>query len=252
MTIRRLVVVALGGSALLHAAGSETRQKVQVTNTQRMDFPAGGTLRLKNSVGVLTVDAWDRPDVEITTIKSTKAEYDARDREKVAHELESVRVAAERRGDELVITTDCPRHWPFPPPNLLDPLAEETNFDLEYRIKAPGAARLIAEHGIGEVNIDGLTGDIQVTLRQGEILLHLPEDGRYDIHAKSGSGAVNSDFPGEEKRSWWLVGHRAMNQDSQAPHKLDLRVKFGDIVILKTRVPKTPEPMILVPKADGL
>src|SRR5580658_10339225 len=187
MTIRRLVVVALVGSALLHAAGSETRQKVQVTNTQRMDFPAGGTLRLKSSAGVLPVEAWDRPDVEITTIKSTKVEYDVRDREKATHDLESVRVSADRRGDELVITTDCPRHWPFPPPNLLDPLAEETNFDLEYRIKAPSAARLIAEHGIGEVNIDGLTGDIQVTLRQGEILLHLPEQGRYDIHAKSGS-----------------------------------------------------------------
>jgi hypothetical protein len=252
MTIRRLTVVGFGAACLLLAGGSETRQKVQVTSTQRMDFPAGGTLRLKNSVGVLTVEAWDRPDVEITTIKSTKIGHDALGREKATHDLESVRVSAERRGDELVITTDSPRHWPFPPPNLLDPLAEETNFDLEYRIKAPSAARLIAEHGIGEVNIDGLTGDIQVTLRQGEILLHLPEQGRYDIHAKSGSGAVNSDFPGEEKRSWWLVGHRAMNQDSQAPHRLDLRVKFGDIVILKTRVPKTPEPMILVPKANGL
>ena len=122
-----------------------------MSKTERMDFPSGGTLRLTNSIGVLTVEAWDRPDVEITTIKSTKVAYDAREREKATHELDRVRVTAERRGDELVITTDFPRYRAFPP----YPLAGETNFDLEYRIKAPSTARLIADHDVGEVNIDG-------------------------------------------------------------------------------------------------
>ncbi len=53
-----------------------------MSKTERMDFPAGGTLRFTNSVGVLTVEAWDRPVVEITTIKSTRGEYDASEREK--------------------------------------------------------------------------------------------------------------------------------------------------------------------------
>jgi hypothetical protein len=203
-------------------------------------------------MGVLTVEAWDRPDVEITTIKSSRFAYDVPERPKIAHELESVHVAAERRGNEVVVTTVCPEHWPFPPPNILDPLAKEAGFDLEYRIKAPGTARVIADHHTGEVNIDGLTGDIQVNLRRGEILLHLPEDGRYDIHAKSKFGDVNNDFPGEEKRRWRVVGHRTVNADSTAPHKLDLRVKFGDIVILKTRVPKTPGSQIPASKPEGL
>lgn len=127
-----------------------------------------------------------------------------------------------------------------------------STFDLECRIKAPAIAKIIAAHRIGNVNIDGFTGDIQVTLVQGEILLHLPQDGKYEIHAQSRMGNVNSDFPGPERRRWWLLGHRALNEDSRAAHKLNLRVDSGDIVILKTRVPVSPGPVTPAPKAGGL
>jgi hypothetical protein len=192
--------------------------------TQRVDFPAGGTLRVTKSTGVLTVEAWDRPDVEIATTKSANG----------------ARVAAERRGDELVVTTDSPRQRVF------------SGSDLEYRIKAPSSARIVVAHDVGEVNIDGLAGDIQVTLHQGEIMLHLPEEGRYNINAKSEFGNVNCDFPGEEKRRWWLLGHRIETENPQSAHKLNLRVVFGDIVILKTRVPKPPGPLTSAPKAGGV
>jgi hypothetical protein len=250
MTMRIVALIVFGAGCLLAAAG-EPGQKAQVTQTERIDFSDGGPLRLASSIGVLTVEAWDRPDLDITTDKSTKVEHDAHQREKAAQQLESVRVVAERRGNELVVTTNCARHRPFPPTNILDPLAKEASLDLEYHIKAPGTARVIAHRHIAEVNTDSFTGDIQVTLHKGEIMLHLPEDGRYDIHAKSKFGDVNNDFP-EEERRWWLIGHRIVNQDLRAPHKLNLRVKFGDIVILKTRVPKPPTPLIPASKLEGL
>jgi len=220
-----------------------------VSKTERIDFPSGGTLRFKNSVGVLTVEAWDRPDVEMTTVKSTKAELDSRDREKGMHELERVKVAAERHGDELVITTTFPWHRPF---GFIYPLSGRTSFDLEYYVKAPANARIIADHTLGDVNVDSLVGDIQVKLAQGEILLHLPEEEKYAIHAKSSMGTVTSDFPGEVRHRDWLTGHRVEQQNSASPHKLDLKVGNGDIVILKTRVPKAPEPLTQTAKASGL
>ncbi len=223
MTIRILTAIGFGAGCLLLAA-DEPKQKTPVSKTQRMGFPAGGTLRLKKSTGLLTVEAWDRSDVEITTIRYS----------------DKARVAAERHGDELVVTTDAPRH------------RAHSEFDLEYRIKAPASAKLIAEHDLGDVNIDGLAGDIQVTLCQGEILLHLPQDRQYNIHARSQFGNVNSDFPGPEKRRWWLLGHRSVNESPQAAHKLNLRVTSGDIVILKTRVPISPGPLTPAPKASGL
>ncbi len=246
MMIKILAVIGFGTTCLLLGA-DQPREKVQVSKTERMDFPPGGAIRLTNSIGVLTVEAWGRPDVEITTIKSTKGEYDANEREKATHQVDKVLIATERRGDELVITTTFPRYRTFPETY---PLIGETNLDVEYHIKAPSTARLIARHDVGDVNVDGMVGDIQVTLLQGQILLHLPEEGRYDIHAKSDFGNVNSDFPGQKKRTWF--SQRAADEESSGAHKLNLKVAFGDIVILKTRVPKPPGSLLPAPKADGL
>lgn len=252
MGIKCLVIaVVLGAGCLLSAADApkqaEPRQKIEVSKTERIDFPSGGTLRFRNSVGVLTVEAWDRPDVEITTIKSTNVAVEPGERDKAARDLDRVKVMTERHGDELVVSTSFPPHRPF---GIFYPLSGRTSFDLEYRIKAPANARIIADHTLGQVNIDGLTGDIQVNLAQGEILLHLPEDQKYSIHAKSDFGNVNSDFS-DEKRTGWLLGHRSVGESTGA-HKLDLKVGFGDIVILKINVPKSSEPAASTPKTDGL
>ncbi len=127
MTIRILAAIGLATGCLLFAADQPKpdgpKQKVEVSKTERIDFPSGGTLRLRNSVGVLNVTAWDRADVEVTTIKSTQAEFDARDREKGVHQLDKVKVATERHGDELVIATTFPGHRPF---GLLYPLSGKT------------------------------------------------------------------------------------------------------------------------------
>ena len=252
MKIRILVAIGLGAGSLLAAdvqKQGEEKQMVQVSKTQRLDFPSGGTLRFRNSVGVLTVEAWDQPGVEITTIKSTKSDIDASGRDKATRKLDKVTVATERHGDELIVTTNFPGHRPF---GLPYPLSGNTSFNLEYRVKAPANARIVANHTLGEVNIDGLAGDVQVNLAKGEILLHLPEEQKYSIDAKSDFGGVSSDFPVPEKRTGWLLGERGVDDNPAAPHNLKLRVGFGDIVILKIRVSKSSEPALPAPKADGL
>ncbi len=247
LAVRRLAVIGFGATCLLLAA-DEPKQYAQVSKTERVDLPAGGTIRLTHAVGILNVEAWDRPDVVITTIKSSKVDYNSREREKAMHRLDQVHVTTERRGNELVITTEFPREFSIPRPY---PMGGGTDFNLEYRIKAPGAAGLIADLKVGEVNVDNLAGGIHVTLRQGEIMLHLPEAASYDMHTRSDVGAVNSDFPVHQKRRLWLVGVRTAHDDAKA-RKLHLRVGYGDIVILKTRIPKPPEPLTAAAKAAGL
>jgi hypothetical protein len=259
MKIRILAAMGLATGCLLLAADApkqrmpnlgEPKPAVEVSKTDRFDFPANGTLRFIDSVGVLTVEAWDRPDVEITTVKSTRADVDAGGLEKARRGLDKVNVATERHGDELVVTTKFPGHRPF---RTFYPLSGNIFFNLEYYIKAPTNAKIIADHTLGDVNIDGLAGDIQVNVAQGEILLHLPEDEKYDIHAKSSAGSVNSDFSELEKRTGLLMlGHRSIAENSAAMHKLNLKVGFGDIVILKIRVPKFPDPGTPAQKTDGL
>ena len=246
--------LVLGAGCLLQAADTpkpgEYEQSLEVTSkTEHIDFPSGGTLRFIHSIGVLTVEAWDKPGVEITTVKSTKADVDPRDREQAARDLDRISVATERHGDELVFTTKNPGHRPF---RIFYPVSGNTSYVLEYRIKAPANTRIIADHSLGYVNIDGLTSDIQVNVAQGEILLHLPGEQKYDIHARSAFGSVNSDFSELEKRRGWVLGHQSVADDSAAPHKLNLKVGFGDIVILRIRIPQFPEPTTPAQKTDGL
>jgi hypothetical protein len=236
-TMRRLAVIF--GMTCLLFADDEPKRKVQIVHTEHTDFPSGGLLRLKNSIGELTVEGWDRPDVEITTIKSTTVAYASGDRDRAAHELDKVRISVERRGDEIVITTGFPRHR-GPAPG--SPLRPATSIDLDYHIKIPMNARLAVDHGTGEVHVDNLTSDIHITVRNGGITLLLPQEGKYRINARSDFGSVTSDLPGHEKRNPWLLGHQFV-QGTSAPHNLYLTVGFGDIMIMKMQGQLTPGPL---------
>jgi hypothetical protein len=237
--IHKLAVIGLGVSCLV-SAGDEPRQKILVSNTEHIDFPPDGVLRLTNSIGELTIEGQDRSDVVITTIMLTKAASGSRGREKATHELDKVRVATERDGNELVITTAFLRHRGLPPPS---PLGGATDFKMEYNIKVPRKAHLFVDHDIGEVHVENVTGDIHVTSLQGSITLRLPENGQYAVDAKSDFGSVTSDFPGREKRRFWLVGHQVNQNISSASQNLYLRIGFGDILILRVRRPPTLAPL---------
>jgi len=231
------MVCLLGATVLLFSANDE-KQKAVVSNTQHLDFPAGGQLRFVHSTGDLTIEAWDQPGIEMTTIKSTKQDYDSKDREKAASEFKKIQIETESKGDELAITTKFP-HLDLPPPTHW---GEATNFDLEYHIKAPRNTRVSVDHNIGEVHVEGISGEIHVTAKQGLILLHLPEVGKYAIDARTGVGAVNSDFPGTEQRAGLIFGHRFVGNPSGPAQKLYLRIRYGDVVILRERSPASPAP----------
>jgi hypothetical protein len=241
MVMRRLAVIAIATACLL-LAEDEAAQKTRVTRTERMDFPAGGVLHMKHSIGELTVEGRDEPVMELTTTKSMPLRYDSHRNERAHHqrEFEEVQVTTERHSEEIVITTALPHRRSFPPPS---PLRGSSGVDLDYRIKVPRDTRLIVEHEGGDVHVEDLTGDIRVTTIRGEIALRLPQEGRYAIDAKSDFGNIISDFPGYERRRPWLLGHRFVPDESVTGPKLYLRTGIGDIIIQKIQKPSLPAPV---------
>jgi hypothetical protein len=227
-------ILSAGVSSVPLRADDEPKSRAQVTNTDRADFPAGGVLRIDNSIGELTVEGWDRPDVEVATIKSTKAVYGSEAREKAIRSLSKVQIKTERRGNEVVVRTDFPKYAFFPPNPL--PIGR-ANFDIEYRIRAPRQARLIIDHNNGEVHVDNVASDIRVNVVTGSITLRLPGENPYAIDAKTDAGGIFSDFPGQIRRRFSLIGSRLNAKPSQAAHSLQLRIGFGDIAIVKIRKP---------------
>jgi hypothetical protein len=70
-----ILFLALSVSGMtLPVFGEEgSTQPAQAVRTEHLSFAPGGTIGLNNSFGSLTLEGWDRSEVEITTIKSIDA-----------------------------------------------------------------------------------------------------------------------------------------------------------------------------------
>ena len=204
---------------------SGTKQPAQATSAERVNFAPGGLIRLNTSSGNLFVEAWDRPEVEIAAIKSTRRSYEPTRQDQAAQCLEGVRIGTERRSDtELEIST---AH-----------AGRKCGVLVELQIRVPRNSRLNIHHGAGYVMVSRVTGAIEASSRSGDIVLMLPDPGSYSIDAKSKFGSVYSDFSGAKHRRK-LVGEQFTGANPPASHRIYLRMGLGGITILE--VPSTPE-----------
>jgi len=132
LTTLFLALNALG--VLLPAFGDEaSKRQVEVVHTERVNFAPGGVIRVQHSFGSLSVEGWDRPEVEVTVVKSRERYYEPEQREQAARGLERVRIVAERNSDnELTISTSAPhKRFPFL-------WGGKRGVEVEYLIHAPG------------------------------------------------------------------------------------------------------------------
>jgi hypothetical protein len=216
----RLLLSFVTAAALLSAGEPPARQ--HNTSTQRLDMAANGILRVDGSFGELSVEGWDRPDVEVTILRTAPTEA----------ELNLVQITAQRSKEDAVITTTIPKVR-FPKRLVKNTLP----VDLEYRIKAPRGARIVIGHLYGEVHLTNLTGELHVTDKHGQITVYLAADAGYAIDAFTKLGAVDSDFPGEERPRTMKLGHTFLREAPADKPKLYLRVGYGDITILRESKP---------------
>ena len=211
------------------------KQSFEATSTERVPFAPGGTIRLKNSYGYLTVEGWDEPEVEITVIKSTDSLYEPSQQQLAERPFGEVRVVTERLSDkELAISTIIPAR------RRLLPNAEH-GVTVEYRIRVPRDSRLIVHHDHGYVWVSDMTGDLDVRSHTGDMIVMLPEPGPYSIDARTRLGSVSSDLTGKSlsRLSQFLVGSH-FDYTSLAPkRRVYLRMGRGSIT-LKNGPPSGP------------
>lgn len=164
---------------------------------------AAGTIHLDHPRGQVYIEAWEQGKVEITV-----AGPDAGN------------VKSERHGDEIVISTQIPVH-------------AKRNWELTYTIKAPRDSKIVVDRGVGGVYVNGIAGDIDASVRHGQITLGVPENSEYKVEAHAKLGDVYSELKGEDKRRH-LFNHDFAGGADNAAHKLNLRDDCGDIVIQKS------------------
>ena len=244
-----MMVIDLGVLAaalpLLAASGPEAtgpKQSFAVTSTERVELSPGGTIRLVNSYGYLTVEGWDEPEVQITVTKSTDRFYDPAQKREAEGRFEQVRVVSERKSDkEVTISTILPARNPFfrsvlPLDHIVltKPLVPNNRrgVTVEYKVLVPRDSRLVVRHDTGYVWVSDVTGDIDVNSRTGDMIVMLPDPGPYSIDARTRLGGVSSDFAGKGQYRFVAGTHFAYASQSP-PRRISLRMGCGSITIKK-------------------
>jgi hypothetical protein len=211
-------------TSLLVVAKAPERS-VQVITTDQVDF-TGGTIRVNNAYGQLNVEGWDQPRVEITVTRTAFRHGTPNEQEEGKAYLKQIQVTVKKSGNgDVEISSQ------FPGRNrLVRAIWGLGDFNLDYRIKVPRNAKLAIRHGAGDVVVSGVAGDIDATVRAGDIVLQLPDPEKYAIDARCKMGDIYTDFDGTH-RSPWLVGQKF---DGGSGHTVKLRVAVGGISIQRT------------------
>lgn len=205
-----------------------------VIKTEQVSFAPGGTIRFNKSFGDLFVEGWDRPEVKIKVVKwiprqeaaqimTPPASYKAP--ESAAGLMDGLRIATEHpSAGELVISTSIPSDsfWRHP-------LGEKGPVSVRCEIHAPADSHLVIHHKGGQVQIQNVTGGIEATDRDGDIVLMLLGPGPYAIDAKSRMGTVTSDFAGTPH--FRVPFGESFAGAGNSPRRVRLRVGWGGITI---------------------
>jgi hypothetical protein len=230
-----LIGLTAAGMALPLSADGGSKKIFEVTTTQQVPFQPGGTIHFNRSYGYLSIEGWDRPEVEITVIKSLDNLYDAKGQAEATKRVNTVQVTAERKTDtDLDITTTVPHYsrWTHP-------LGSTGGVMVEYQVHVPRDSKLAIQHGTGDVLVTRVANDIEADVHSGDIVVLLPETVQYAIDAKSKLGTVSSDVDGDFHRGH-LVGIRYAHTAAAPSHKLNLRVGVGGITIKSSVAPAPP------------
>ena len=223
---RRLVAISI--AVCLPLAAKVPKPAMPVVTTERVDFAPGGTIQVNGSAGELNIEGWDRPEVEITVTRSTYRADTPKDQDLAKRQLDAIKVTAERKSPtELVINTA------FPIRSFWAKVAHRRpDVQMDYRIRVPRDSKLVLRLSTGDVVVYDVAGDINASVRTGDILMQLPAAGQYSFDAQCRFGGVYSDFAGNN-HVVGRVSERFAQSAQAAARKVYLRVGTGSIKIQK-------------------
>lgn len=239
MTLGGLLLGCCLALSLSVKAQTTDKREAEITTTQCLEFDSRGTIQIVDSFGSVKVEGWDKEEVELTVTKRTQKKYEPKDLAKAAKDLERFKITMETVGETslLVINTTYPSWTPA------RMFRGKTNLQLDYLIKVPRQSSLLIKHGIGEVDVTNVSGDIEATASIGEISLKLPENQSYSVDARVRIGDVSSEFGQTTQRQGFIpVGAKLAGDLAAATRRIFLRLGIGDINVSRMRPEKSVDP----------
>ena len=169
------------------------------TRTDARDFAAGGFLHVRLSVGDMHIKRGDTNKISLRyTIKSRREKN-----------LKAASVDFDVRGNDATIEFHAP--------------SSNTQFDVELEV--PQNTNLDVHEKVGDVTVDDVEGDKDLSLGVGDIRVANGRAGYRLVNASTGIGDVNGEGYGET--SGWL-GKR-LKYHGEGKYELRAHVGVGDI-----------------------
>lgn len=194
--MRMILVASLVGAMFVAAPASQATRDSRSSDSLERAFAADGRIRMDLSAGEYRISG--SPDNRI------RLDWSVRDRDR----LSDVRARADVRGRDATISTDGP----------------DNNF--KVAIQVPARADLVVRLTAGDLSIEGIEGNKDVSLHAGEIRIDVgrPEDYRR-VEASVWAGEVRAD-PFEVRKGGLF---RSFEWNGKGPYRLEARLKAGEV-----------------------
>lgn len=170
------------------------------THSDARDFVAGGFMHVRLSVGDMHIRRGDANKISLRYTVKSRRESNVKD----AH------VDFDVRGNDATIEFHAPS-------------GANTHFDVELEV--PQKTNLDVHEKVGDVTVEDVEGDKDLTLSVGDIRVTNEREGYRLVNASAGIGDVNGDGYGET--SGWLG--KKLKYHGDGKYELRAHVGVGDI-----------------------
>ena len=179
----RFLTPVLAALALTTAA--QAAVTIEKPFHQSYPLKSGGTLEVENTNGGVTVEAWDRAEVQVDAVKKIKAASN----EKAEEIAKQIKIDVQQSAGRIHIETQMPKSGT----GIMDWLTgNEANANVTYKIKAPRdvVAKLVSTNGglrlvgtRGRADLETVNGGVTVERTEGEVRVETTNGGITVINA---------------------------------------------------------------------
>lgn len=207
--MRRLTLVLLLTAFAAPSSAAETLQ----AQTKAWSVDPGGRLRFEFPVGSLRVEATDDTRVRLELLVRCRRAGNARC-EQFARRL---RLNVDQSAHDLRVKVEgYPR------------FGSHHGINLHGVLQVPRSMEVKLEMGVGDLEVDGLAGHLDVDLGVGEADLTLDENAFHSADVEVGVGDAKLRAGGRRQSSSGFIGRTVRWNDGSGPSRARLHVGVGD------------------------
>lgn len=210
--MKRLMLVLVALAVFATPALARDR----VLESQTKSYPAKDlkSVRLEFSVGELNVEGSNSDAVRVTLRIHCKR-YDDEWCDEQADEVE---LDAYARGDRLLLEIDGHSWW-----------GDADDYWIEADVQIPSHLELEIDMGVGELEVEGMEGDLDVSLKVGEASVRMPESKVGRVYAKVSIGEASLNRRDGRQSVSGFLGRQLRWSNGAGRARVDVNVGVGEL-----------------------